>query len=220
MQGLQEILTIRNKLSVYLDFSIEETTASGKAGPRLRERLEGIPFTAAAVELLKDQASTTLLQDFKKAAPDSGAINSKAVAKNLTHAFCDPLRKSFFVMSMILGSNAGAKKAADFDSEEKEMLAVSGFSLLYSLRDIAANFDVLLPQEIALPDEFDLMRREIKNNIIPPLEKAAPAFAASLGFSPAAVTSFENKARTSLLEGREHLSPLPAPAWRDALKLQ
>ena len=218
LQELELLENVKKRLTHYLDFFMEESAESGKAGPLLRERLNNIPFNEDSLSVLEDYATPTLQQEFKRAKQDSGSINSQKIAIALTHATCDPLRKSLFVMGLIMGKNPDEKKIAGFGGEEKELTVSACFNLLHSLRDITENLALLVPEKSTPPDELDRTLKEFKERIIPDLEIAVPAIAKRMGYDDAAIAALESTLRKNAQAGREHLHPVPAELWRNAIK--
>ena len=220
MESYAAIGRIRDRMKEHFAFSLTEGHTGEKAAICLRERLKGIPFNAASTALLKEYASPTLRDDFSRAIDKNTAnINRDKVALSLTAAFFDPLRKSFMTFAFLTGGDMQGKTSGDFDHDTKKDMISACFSLLHSYRDIAKNMRLVLPEEKTPPDKYDLYVREIENEFIPALQKAVPAFAAELGLSKEEMVAAENRAISGLLEGREHLAPLPARAWQASIQL-
>lgn len=203
------------RLSRHLEGFFDSRHGPEKAPARLLDRFSRLPLNAAAVKILNDHASPTLKIEFAAAGRKGNSAGMLAVP--LVHACIDPLNKSMFLIGLMAHNLAGTDIAAA-DVESKRLLANGVFSLIHTLKDIAANLDLILPEENVPPDASDIMRRDISDHILPGLERAAPVLLGAMGCDSASAARIEEEIKAGLMEGREQLARLPAEEWRNAFR--
>lgn len=216
MQELNEILNLTRRLSRHMEGFFDPKHGPQKAPAKLLERFSRLPLTPAALDLLNEHASPTLKNEFSRAAAQG--VSGATLAVPLVHSCIDPLNKSMFLIALMAHNLAGTDLALA-DDDSKRLLANGVFSLIQTLKDVSANLDLLLPlNENDASDASDVMRRDIRDHILPHLQQAAPALMSAMGFDRTAALQIESTVNANLMEGREQLARLPAREWREALR--
>ena len=177
----------------------------------LGKRLEHVEFTEAAYALLHEHASPSLKQAF------GDSCDQVKLRSQLRHAFRDSPAKC------VMNIQTWGQLAATINQPERlpefQLRTLgSAVRMSYILRDDIATYRDILPETAGEPDEIDRLFAEYEQDLLPELEDAIRRAADELGMSGTELESLHLAEREQILEGREHVAPLPAKTIRQPLR--
>ena len=180
--------------------------------------LKQVHFSDEQLGIIRDHATTTVLEDFKRVAD-----GDQKLPELLAHAAHDPIRKSVSIVGMAtndyfsFASQGDELDIDDLEDYQREFLYEQVGALILKLRDINENYRMMLADVDGFDrSDYKKLLDFYRDDCIPTLETLYDELPEILDLPQDFVDQTKKTLQNTYAQGSEHLLLMPNDKWQAA----